>query len=188
MSGSSEENIRYPQFSTTSESGHRLSRFARCLAFGARLVRLPVSSSYMYQSKTAKRLPGNLPEKGCPDLFLISGRRQELPSIQMQNRNIHPERVLQFLHRAVWVSYVNVLAYIRPCEHRVKTIPSEVNNSFLFPSRKRLLFTSEHRYFRLKTPLAKPKHRGGLLCGTKAPDGAAFFPLVVPPWDVLFGC
>ena len=106
----------------------------------------------------------------------------------MQNHNIHPELVLQSLHRAVWVFYVNVLAFICPCEHRVKTIPSGVNKSFLFPSRKRLLFASEHRNCRLKTPLAKPKHCGGLTCGAKTPDGAAFFPLAVPTQDVLYGC
>ena len=72
MSGSNEENVRHISSPTTSESGYRLSRFARCLACGARLVRLPVSSNYSYQPESAMQPPGNQPEKEYPGLILIS--------------------------------------------------------------------------------------------------------------------
>ena len=54
------------------ESGHRLSRFTRCLACGVRLVRLHASSNYRYQPKCAMRPPENQPQKECPGLCLIS--------------------------------------------------------------------------------------------------------------------
>ena len=85
----------------------------------------------------------------------------------MRNDNIHPELVLQPLHRAVWVSYVFILRLIRPCEQRVKTIPSGANNRFLLPPRKWLLFTIFSFFFSLISLIADGPHHYHPACGHK---------------------
>ena len=158
-------------------------------SFWSKASEAPCVFKLYVSTKERQAAPGELTRKRMSRSFSdFRADDKDCQAFKMRNDNIHPELALQSLHRAVWVSYVNVLELICPCEPRVKTIPSGVNKSFLFPPRKRLLFTIEYRNCRFKTPLANPKHCGGLTYGAKAPDGAAFFPLAVPTQDVLYGC
>ena len=76
-----------------------------------------MSSNYRFQPKNVMRPRVSNPKKNVPVFFWFQCTRQELLSIQMRNNNIHPELVLQPLHRAVSVFYVYDLTRIRPCEN-----------------------------------------------------------------------